>query len=65
MRMGGSDRQLADVVAVLETQGPALDHDYMDRWAPDLGVENLLQRRHREGFGRQSPAPLESTSLCR
>jgi hypothetical protein len=24
MRMGGSDRQLADVVAVLETQGPAL-----------------------------------------
>ena len=47
MRMGGSDRQLADVVAVLETQGPALDHDYMDRWAPDLGVENLLQQARR------------------
>lgn len=47
MQLGGSERQLADVVAVLETQGPALDHAYMDRWAVELGVDDLLEQARR------------------
>ena len=45
-RAGGevSDRQWADVVGVLAVQGEALDRTYLDRWASDLGVADLLTR---------------------
>jgi hypothetical protein len=42
--MGGSDRQLADAAAVLAVGGDDVDDDYLDRWAPELGVVDLLAR---------------------
>jgi hypothetical protein len=40
---GLSDRQWLDVVEVLRNQGPArLDRDYLEKWARELGVEDLL-----------------------
>lgn len=49
-RKGGgvSERQWADVVGVLQVQGPALDWDYLGRWARDLGVDDLLDRARAE-----------------
>jgi hypothetical protein len=45
-RMGGetSDRQWNDVLGIARTQGEALDRDYVERWARELGVEDLLER---------------------
>lgn len=42
--MGGSDRQVADAAAVLAVQGDRIDQEYLDRWAPELGVVDLLER---------------------
>jgi len=39
-----SDRQWGDVLGVLRVQGEALDREYLDRWAPQLGVAELLSR---------------------
>ena len=39
-----SDRQWGDVLGVLRVQGEALDGEYLDRWAPLLGVAELLSR---------------------
>ncbi len=39
-----SDRQWGDVIGVLRVQGEALDGEYLDRWAPLLGVTELLSR---------------------
>ncbi len=44
---GGSDRQVADAATVLAVSGDELDHDYLDRWAAELGVEALLARARR------------------
>lgn len=45
-RAGGevSDRQWADIVGVIAVQGDTLDRTYLDRWAADLGVSELLER---------------------
>ncbi len=45
-RMGGevSDRQWNDILGVLKVQGTALDMDYLQRWAADLKVTDLLER---------------------
>jgi hypothetical protein len=45
-RKGGevSDRQWRDVIGVLKTQAGRLDRAYLARWAPLLGVEDLLKR---------------------
>ena len=43
-----SDRQWGDIVGVLKVQGEALDHEYLDRWAPLLEVADLLLRVRRE-----------------
>lgn len=40
--MGGSDRQVADAAAVLAVRSDALDDDYLERWAADLGISALL-----------------------
>lgn len=42
--MGGSDRQVADAAGVLAVGGDTLDDDYLDRWAAELGVVDLLAR---------------------
>lgn len=41
---GISERQWLDVLGVLKVQGPALDREYLDRWAVELGFEELWAR---------------------
>jgi hypothetical protein len=41
-RLGGSDRQLRDVSGVLEVMAGHLDETYLDHWANELGVRDLL-----------------------
>jgi hypothetical protein len=45
-RMGGevSDRQWRDILGVLKTQAGALDLDYLQKWAKELKVGDLLVR---------------------
>ncbi len=45
-RMGGeiSDRQWTDVLGVLKTQKGTLDDHYLNHWAADLGVTDLLEQ---------------------
>ena len=38
-----SERQWTDVIGVLRAAAP-LDQSYLDRWAPELGVADLLDR---------------------
>jgi hypothetical protein len=49
-RMGGevSDRQWRDILGVLKVQAGRLDLDYLDRWADELGVSDLLQSALKE-----------------
>ena len=41
-RRSGSERQLRDVVAVIQVQRATLDFDYLNRWATELGVADQL-----------------------
>jgi hypothetical protein len=41
---GESERQLRDVVAILETQGDSLDGEYIARWVRALGLEAAWDR---------------------
>lgn len=49
-RLGGevSERQWTDVLNVLKTQAGRLDDRYLDVWAADLGVKDLLDRVRTE-----------------
>ena len=49
-RLGGeiSERQWLDVVGVLRVQSDRLDQAYLDRWAADLGVADLLDDARRD-----------------
>lgn len=49
-RLGGghSKRQWEDVLGVLKLQGSMLDSAYLDRWAPSLGVADLLALAREE-----------------
>jgi hypothetical protein len=49
-RLGGeaSGQQLKDVIGVLQVQAGKLDQTYLDRWAADLGVADLLARVRQE-----------------
>ena len=41
---GNTDsRQFGDAVSVLRIQSQALDHDYLARWAENLGIGTLLE----------------------
>jgi hypothetical protein len=42
--MGGSDRQVVDAATVLKVLRGQLDQDYLDRWAAELGISNLLAK---------------------
>ena len=46
-RASGSDRQYEDARAVLGVQGQTLEWAYLERWADDLGVRDLLDRARR------------------
>lgn len=52
-RLGGeiSDRQWGDVQGVLKVQAGRLDDGYLDRWAAELGVTDLLVRARSEAGG--------------
>jgi hypothetical protein len=45
-RIGGevSDRQWGDIIGVMKTQGERLDAAYLDKWALEIGVKDLLER---------------------
>lgn len=45
-RMGGevSDRQWNDILGVLKVQGTHLDMNYLQKWAANLNVNDLLER---------------------
>lgn len=45
---GVSERQWQDVLGVFQIQGPSLDQAYLDRWANELGVTDLLVRARHE-----------------
>jgi hypothetical protein len=49
-RLGGntSERQLEDVRGVFQMQAGNLDQAYLDHWAADLSVSDLLQRARQE-----------------
>jgi len=44
-RQGGevSDRQWTDVLSVIRVQGDRLDREYLERWAEQLGLADLLE----------------------
>jgi hypothetical protein len=41
-RLGGSERQLQDVAGILAVMAGQLDEAYLDRWADELGVRDVL-----------------------
>lgn len=43
-----SERQWLDVIGVLKVQGNALDRDYLDKWAGELGIADLLDRARKQ-----------------
>lgn len=46
--LGRSERQLRDVAAILDIQANSLDHEYLERWVRDIGVEDAWhQARQR------------------
>lgn len=50
-----SDRQWRDILGIVRLQGARLDRDHLRRWAPDLGVTELLERALR-GEGKPPEA---------
>jgi hypothetical protein len=52
-RLGGevSEQQWRDVLGVLQVQEGRLDEAYLDRWAAQLGVGDLLAKVRREAAG--------------
>jgi hypothetical protein len=49
-RMGNqtSGQQWSDVLGVVKVQGKQLDFDYLERWAKELNVSDLLARARQE-----------------
>ena len=45
-----SERQWRDVVEVLRISGRAMDESYLDRWANQLGLSELLQKARSESL---------------
>ena len=39
-----SERQWSDVLGILKVQGDRLDHAYLDQWAAQLSLTDLLER---------------------
>jgi hypothetical protein len=49
--IGGSERQLEDVVGILQLRGATLDVAYIERWARELGVTEPWERAQRLARG--------------
>jgi len=45
-RQGGetSERQWRDILGIIGVQGRQLDHTYLRTWAPELGLDDLLEK---------------------
>ena len=52
-RLGGeiSERQWLDILGIFRVQADRLDQDYLDHWAADLGVADLLGDARRDAAG--------------
>ncbi len=46
-----SDRQWTDVLGVVAQQGSRLDIAYLNEWANELGIADLLEAALRERHG--------------
>ena len=46
-----SEQQFKDVLGVLQVQAGRLDDAYLDHWAADLGVADLLHKARQESAG--------------
>lgn len=55
VRNGGSLRQLEDAGTVIDVQGSALDWGYLERWASEIGVSDLLAKL-RDGDAAGEPS---------
>ena len=42
----GSERQMRDVIGMIQVQRQQLDVDYLERWATQLGVTDLLEQAY-------------------
>lgn len=51
-----SDRQWGDVLGILRSRGPGMDGEYLERWAADRGVGDLLEAA-RKAAVRAEPPP--------
>jgi hypothetical protein len=47
-KAGGSERQLADALGVLQVSGDRIDRGYVEKWAATLGVGDLWQELLRQ-----------------
>ena len=50
---GTSERQWRDIRGVIELRGAELDVEYLRRWAPVLGVDDLLEEALMRACGRE------------
>jgi hypothetical protein len=55
-KMSGSDRQIADVAAILRTQGTDVDVEYVKRWVAVLGLQSEWKRASDQA-GLTQPKP--------
>jgi hypothetical protein len=53
LRDEASDQQWTDILKILEVQKQRLDGDYMQKWAAELGVADLLNKAWNEAKGSQ------------
>ena len=42
--MSGSERQFGDVRSIIDVQGDVLDLAYLQKWAIELAVSDILER---------------------
>lgn len=59
-REGSSEKHLRDIGAVLATQGPGIDRQYLARWIQKFKLEeiwNLIEQRLQEGSGSTDDNP--------
>lgn len=47
-KMGDSERQFTDALNVARVQGATLDRSYLEKWATELGIRDLLERLLQE-----------------
>jgi hypothetical protein len=50
---GVSDRQWFDILGVLKVQHDTIDREYLYRWAPELGVSDLLDKAFTDATNNQ------------